>query len=72
MTYNEEKRLKEEKRRIIANMSDTDKLNYIVNLLNKDVDMFTDYSDLDGVDFTTEYYENENKIEEFLEIVNNK
>ena len=72
MTYEEEKRLKEEKRKRIAEMSDKEKLNYLVNLLSNDVEMFTDCSDTHGIDFTDEYNEIQEKIEEFLQVVRGK
>lgn len=72
MTYEEEKRLKEEKRNKIAELSDTEKLNYLIDLVDNDIEMFTDDSDTHGINFTDDYYENEKKIEEFLEAVKGK
>jgi len=72
MTYEEEKRIKEDKKKKIAEMSDTEKLNYLIDLVGKDVEMFTSCSDTYGVDFTDDYNETQSKIEEFIEVVRSK
>lgn len=72
MTYAEEKKLKEEKLKTIANLSDADKLKYLISLLDTEVEMFTDGSDTHGINFTDEYNEMQEKIEEFLEAVNKR
>lgn len=69
MNYTEEKKLKKEKRSALASMTDTEKLNYLVELLNKNVEMFTDCSDTYGINFTDEYNEQQEKIEELLDII---
>lgn len=72
MTYAEEKKLKDEQRERIASLTDTEKLNYIVELLSQEVEMLTDGSDTYGITFTHEYNQQQDKIEEFLEIMKRK
>lgn len=70
MKWQDIKRLREERKENIEKMNDTQKLKYIVDLLNKDIEMLTDCSDTHGIEFTTEYYEQQEEIEEFLNILN--
>ena len=55
----------------IKEMTDKEKLNYIVNLLDKHnkIEMFTDGSDTYGISFTREYEEIEEEIYNFLKII---
>lgn len=69
MNLGERLELQKKRQEKVKQMNDSQKLEYLVSILSRNIDMLTDCSDTHGIDFTEEYEEQQNEIEDFLNAI---